>query len=283
LAVQAAHALAPGFRNGVIFLPMRDASGAPRPQREVLDELADELAGMPDAAPMPSVGQDAWLRSRLAGLDLLLVLDGVTDEAQGRALCLLAGGCSVILTGHRQLGGLDAVLRCRIGVFSEDEALDLLRGVIGAERVAREPQAAREIVHACGLLPLAVRIAGARLAVLDHLPLSRFAVRLHDQGRLLEELVIGDVSLRERFQHFMLGLTTAERLALLQVATAWGLSVSGLDEAERVLERLANVHALKITSRELKSAASPPPFLMPRPLWVFAQQLLFAATDDAPG
>jgi DNA-binding SARP family transcriptional activator len=180
LALQAAHVLAPRFRDGLILLPARDENGTPRPAGALLDDLLGRLEPFAQRSPVAIPDRSTLLRSRLADLQLLLILDGVADEAQVRPLLPGAGDCSVILTSCRRLGGLDGIRRFQLGTFTEDEALDLLGRLIGPERVAQDRSAAGRIVAACGLLPLAVRIAGARLAGLDHLPLDRFADRLED-------------------------------------------------------------------------------------------------------
>lgn len=281
LALHAAHALAPRFRDGPILLPLRDEKGMPRPSAELIDDLLDLLQPFPQRPPVAVRDRSTVLRSRLADLELLLVLDGVAEEAQVRPLLPGGGDCSVILTSSRTLAGLDGVSRFPLGVFTEDEALDLLSRLIGAERVSQARPAALRIVRACGLLPLAVRIAGGRLAGLDRLPLERFADRLEDQDRLLDELAIGDLSVRDRFDRYLQGLDCAERLALMLVAAAWGPPSRGPCEMEQLLERLVGVHALTITDRGFHSAANPQPFAMPTPLWVYAQQLVSAAVGDA--
>ncbi len=278
LALQAAHALAPRFRDGPVLLPLRDEKGAPRPPAELVDDLLGRL----DPRPAPARDRSTLLRSRLADRQLLLILDGAADEAQVRPLLPGAGDCSVILTSCRRLGGLDGVRRFLPGMFTEDEALELLGALIGPDRVTRARPAALRIVRACGLLPLAVRIAGARLASLDHLPLDRFADRLEDADRLLDELAVGDLSVCDRFDRYLHGLEAAERLALMQVAVAWGPPSRGPNEMEQLLERLVGVHALTITDREFRAAASPVPFAMPAPLWVYAQRLLATAVGDGP-
>lgn len=280
LALQAAHVLAPRFRDGLILLQARDKSGAPRPAGALLDDLLGRLEpALPrSAAAVPD--RSTRLRSRLADLQLLLIIDGVADGAQVRPLLPGAGDCSVILTSCRRLGGLDGVTRFQLGMFTEDEALDLLAALIGADRVAQARPAAARIVRACGLLPLAVRIAGARLAALDHLPLDRFAERLEDPGRLLDELAIGDVSVRDSFDRYLQGLTAAERLALMQVAAAFGPPSSGPGGLEQILERLVGVHALAITDGGFP-ATRPLPFSMPAPLWVYAQRLVSGTACDA--
>jgi DNA-binding SARP family transcriptional activator len=266
LALRAAHLLAPGFRDGAMLLPLCAADGTPRPPAELVADLLARIGGQTaqrgDTASM--------LRSRLAGRQLLLVLDGAVDEGQVRPLLPGAGECSVIVTSCRHLGGLDGVSRFPAGLFTEAEALELLGRVIGIHRVGQNVPAAARIVRACGLLPLAVRIAASRLAALPHLPLERFAARLEDPGQLLDELATGDVSLRARFDRYRNGLDPAERLALLQVAAAYGPTAG---ELERLLERLAEVHALTITTL-VPVQAAPPPFLMTSPLWVYARQLI---------
>ena len=277
LAVAAAHVLAPRFRDGVILLPLRGGDGAAR----TVPELSGDLLGRLGPFTVPAGGDPSIaVRSRLAGLQLLLVLDGAVDEGQVRPLLPGAGDCSVILTSCRNLGGLDGITRFPLGLFTDAEALELLGRVAGPERIRRARPAALRIVRACGLLPLAVRIAGARLASLGHLPLEHFAARLEDGGRLLDELSAGDLSARACFDRYLRGLDPAERLALMQVATAWGPPSRGRGEMERLLERLTEVHALTVTFSSadgaLTAAACPPPFAMPVPLWVYAQQLVGA-------
>src|SRR5262249_28967857 len=176
--------------------------------------------------------------------------------------------------------GLDGVSHFPLGVFAEDEALDLLSRLIGTQRVSQARSAAVRIVRACGLLPLAVRVAGARLGGLDNLPLERFADRLEDEDRLLDELAHGDLSVRDCFDRYLRGLDSAERLALMVVGAAGGTPPSGPWEMEHLLGRLAGVHALTIPDRAFLSVAYPLPFAMPAPLWVYARQLLSAAAGD---
>lgn len=274
LALQAAHVLAPRFRDGPVMLSLRDQSGGPRPTAELIDDLLGLLRQFPQRPPPPTRDGSSLLRSRLADRQLLLVLDGAADEAQVRPLLPGAGDCSVIITSCRTLSGLDGIGRFSFGVFTEDEALDLLSRLVGSGRAGLAREAALRIVRACGLLPLAVRIAGARLVGLDHLPLDRFAARLEDEDRLLDELAVGDLSVRGCFDRYLLGLDSTERLALMLVAAAWGSPSRGPSEMEQMLERLAGVHALTITGRGHRATTGPLPFTMPAPLRVYARQLV---------
>lgn len=281
LALQAAHALAPRFRDGPVLLSLHDEKGAPRPPAELIEELLTFLEPISKPPPAASPDRSTLLRRQLAGRQLLLIMDGVAEEAQVRPLLPGVGDCSVILTSCRTLSSLDGVSHFRLGVFSEQEALDLLSRLAGAERVSRERPAALRIVRACGLLPLAVRVAGARLGGLGHLPLERFADRLEDGDRLLDELTVGDLSVRGHFDRYLRGLGSAERLALMLVAAAWGPPSTDPSGMEQLLESLVGVHALTITDRCGQAGGDPLPFAMPAPLWAYARQLLGAAVADA--
>jgi tetratricopeptide (TPR) repeat protein len=62
--------------------------------------------------------------------------------------------------------------------------------------VAGERADAARIAAACGNLPLALRIAGTRLALRPSLPLAVLADRLEDEGRRLDELAVSDLQVR---------------------------------------------------------------------------------------
>jgi DNA-binding SARP family transcriptional activator len=292
LALHLAHTIANSFPDGPLLLQLSDGDGAPRPAGELLGELLRKLphpagAGpgqLPDGTVADRAGSDyaTVLRGRLAGLRMLLIYDDAADEGQIRPLLPGAGECSVIVTSCRHLGGLEGFSHFPIGTFTEEEAVQLLCHIAGQQRIARDPAAALRIVRACGLLPLAVRIAGARLAGVPQLPLARFAARLEDECRLLDELSIGDLSVRDRFGRYLHALSPAERRALMQVAAAWSPPHAERREIEDLLERLACVHALTLTDPAPPPDPSPPPFTMPAPLWVYARQLITGACSDSP-
>jgi tetratricopeptide (TPR) repeat protein len=83
-----------------------------------------------------------------------------------------------------------------VDIFDNDKSLELLARIVGAERVAAEPGAAGIVAEHCGHLPLALRIAGARLAARPHWRIQRLAERLADETRRLDELRHGDMGVR---------------------------------------------------------------------------------------
>jgi tetratricopeptide (TPR) repeat protein len=80
--------------------------------------------------------------------------------------------------------------------------------------VAGERQDAARIAAACGNLPLALRIAGTRLALRPTLRLSALADRLEDEGRRLDELEVSDLQVRASLTLSYASLSSPTRAAL---------------------------------------------------------------------
>ncbi|MFJ9454360.1 BTAD domain-containing putative transcriptional regulator [Kitasatospora sp. NPDC101447] len=246
LAVHAGHLLADRFPDGRLLVRLRTADGAPRPLPEVLSELA-ALTGRPGTTPADPApadpGQAAALwRASLAGRRMLLVLDDAPDESVVRELLPGHGPSAVLVTSRSQLAGLASVHRITVPPLTPAEALELLGRIVGTGRIGTDRAAAARIVAACGLLPLAIRVAGTRLAVLRHLPLAEYAARLEDPAGALDELVAGDVTVRARLDSGWRDLTDHGRLALARLAALPLSLLFTLPEAAAALgrpERLA--------------------------------------------
>ncbi|MGP4098907.1 NB-ARC domain-containing protein, partial [Nonomuraea sp. KM90] len=153
-------------------------------------------------------------RSTTARKRLLVVLDDAADEAQVRPLLPTGPGSLTLVTSRSPLAGLEAARAYELGLLDEDEAVALLGGVAGHERVRAEPEAALRIVRLCGHLPLALRIAGSRLARKPGWTLDHLAGRLGDERRRLDELSAGDLAVRGSLALGYRGLPEAERLLL---------------------------------------------------------------------
>jgi tetratricopeptide (TPR) repeat protein len=94
------------------------------------------------------------------------------------------------------LDGLDGAEHVPVGGLDDAEAVTLLGRLIGEQRAAAEPDAAADIVRRCGRLPLAVRIAGARLTSRPDWTLAALAGRLRDERDRLDVLRSGDLAVR---------------------------------------------------------------------------------------
>ncbi|MFB4288219.1 BTAD domain-containing putative transcriptional regulator [Nonomuraea sp. ATR24] len=186
----------------------------------VLEDLLRSL-GCPDGSVPPTLGERVRLYRRLtSGRRLLLVLDDAADEMQVRPLLPTGAGSVTLVTSRSPLAGLEAARAYELGVLAPDEALDMLAGVAGRDRVAAEPEAAREIVRLCGGLPLALRIAGSRLARKTGWTVAHLAGRLGDERRRLDELSAGDLAVRGSLAVGYRGLAEPER-RLLRELGAW--------------------------------------------------------------
>jgi len=260
LAIRAAHRLRPRFPDGQLFADLGGGAGGPVPPETVLAQLLQAL-GVDGTAIPADLGRRADLyRARLIDSRVLVVLDNAVDEAQVRPLLPSGTGCAAVVTSRSPLRGLEAARTVALGVLQADESIELLARVAGPARIAAEPRAAGVIAGLCGHLPLAIRIAGARLASRPNRRLASFAERLEDEHRRLDELRAGDLEVRASLAVSYRALEPAARLAFRILALAPGpdlaawLGAALLDvevpACEALLERLVDVHLLEVLGED---------------------------------
>ncbi|HEY7198570.1 MAG TPA: tetratricopeptide repeat protein, partial [Candidatus Dormibacteraeota bacterium] len=255
LAVRAAHQASAWFADGQLFANLRGAGPVPREPAEVLASFLHALGVDGGAIPDGLDARAELYRARLAGRRFLVVLDNASGEREVRPLLPGSPTCAVLVTSRARLPGLAPTLRIELGLLAPEEAVSLLGRVAGEDRAAEEPSAAREIVRLCDHLPLAVRIAGARLLARPHWRLDRLADRLRDERHRLDELVQGDLEVRASIELSYRGLPELERWALRRLAllelpdfAAW-VAAPLLDlapaVAEELVERLRDAQLLE--------------------------------------
>ncbi|MFE6054727.1 BTAD domain-containing putative transcriptional regulator [Kitasatospora sp. NPDC056446] len=182
LAVRAAHTLRPDFPGGRLYADLRGADPVAADPSDILAEFLTALGIRPSAVPGTLAGRSALFRTATTDRRLLIILDNALDDAQVQPLLPGSSDCAVIVTSRTALPGIPSVLRIALDVFSTPEAVDLLDSVIGAARRSAQPAQAELLVEACGRLPLAVRIAAARLAATPGRPIAEL-VRLLAEDR----------------------------------------------------------------------------------------------------
>lgn len=201
LAIRAAHELvrAGRFADVQLYVNLRgfDADAEPADPADVLDSFLRQLEVPARRIPAERNERAAMFRDRIAGRDALVLLDNAADEAQVADLIPADPRAVVLVTSRRNLAGLDGARLLRLDVFPLRDALELLARVAGEERVAAEPRAAVEVVELCGLLPLAVSLAAARLRSRPAWSLERLARHLRDSG--LDAVRAGSRELRPVF------------------------------------------------------------------------------------
>lgn len=262
LAVHWAHLVRDRFPDAQLFLDMHGHSARGQMSvREAFGRLLRALGVPGELVPDDEEEQASLYRTRLAGRRVLIVLDNVANSDQVRPLLPGHGDCLVVVTSRNQLPGLVALDGARtldLDVLPQGEALDLVRTVLGADRVTAESEAAADLARRCAYLPLALRIAAANLVVrpresiaglVDELAHDRLAALTLDEDpggavRSAFDLSYGDLGPDQRRAFRRLGLfegpdTTPE-------ATA-ALLDTGADEARRLLRDLARAHLVVAT------------------------------------
>jgi len=201
LAIHAAHLGAERFPDGQLYVNLQGATPGLAPL-EPLDALGRMLRSLGlDPAQIPADPDEAAARFRslTARSRLLVLLDDARDAQQVRSLLPASPGCGVLLTSREVLATLEGARVLQLEALPSEQALELLTRIAGAERVSAEPLAAAEVVRCCGRLPLAIRIAGARLAARPGWPVAELAGRLAEAAGRLDELELADVGVRASF------------------------------------------------------------------------------------
>ncbi|MFC9687110.1 ATP-binding protein [Kribbella sp. NPDC056951] len=257
LAVHVGHLVEDAFPDGRIYLNLRGET-EPIPPLQATASLLRALGVPAQEIPDDLAAATARYRTAIAGRRVLVVLDDAATVDQVAPLIPGTSGSAAVITSRRLLDQLAGALHLRLDVLSDDEALHLLGEVIGAALVAAEPEAALTVVHACGNLPLALRIAGTRLSA--GRPIQELADRLADASTRLGVLAEGETGVRASIALSIDDLRSvpADRgaadafavLALLDpgefplrvAAAALGRT---LDDTEELLDRLVDVHLLE--------------------------------------
>jgi DNA-binding SARP family transcriptional activator len=199
LAVHAAHLLASQFPDGQLYANLLGAT-QPADPGEVLARFLRDMGMDGSRIPLDAEERAALYRTRLAGKRVLIVLDDARDAAQVVSLLPGSASCAVLVTTRNWLPELAGIAVLDLDVLSPDEGRALFTRVVGEKRVAAEPAATDEVLAACVGLPLAIRIAGARLATRGTWSVRTMADRLSDERRRLDELRVGNLAVRASFE-----------------------------------------------------------------------------------
>jgi len=255
LAVHVAHRLAPEFPDGQLYADLHGAHGATGPER-VLERFLRALGVVATAIPDGLDERAELYRDRLAGRQVLVCLDDAVSESQIGPLLPGTAGCAVIVTSRRRLAAVPGAVLIGLDPFDGESSLALLSRVIGAGRVRADPEGAASLVRHCANLPLAVRIAAARLGARPHWTLALLVDRLADEESRLDELTYGDLAVRSSvsltYETLQPDARRLFRLLSLLDAPEFGRWIVGpmLDtdpaKSHDLLEELVDMHLLGV-------------------------------------
>jgi DNA-binding SARP family transcriptional activator/tetratricopeptide (TPR) repeat protein len=268
LAVRAAHRLRPRFPDGQLYMDLLGASPQPLAPADALARFLRDLGV--DATQIPGSEEEraALLRTRLTGRHMLLLLDNARDAAQVRPLLPGSASCAVLITTRKRMPDLTVSCLVDLDVLGNMDARVLFTSIVGAQRVEAAAKATDEVLTACAGLPLAIRIAGARLAARPNWSVSTLAGKLHDEKRRLDVLRVGDLAVRASFEvsyaslppslasggidqaraFRLLGLWPGSTIRLPGIAALFGQPD---DDAAEAVEGLVDAHLLESPAEDV--------------------------------
>jgi tetratricopeptide (TPR) repeat protein len=180
-----------GFSPGTTVLP-QDALGA----------FLRALGVASERVPPDLAEQAGLFRTMTAGRRLLVVLDNAFSAAQVRPLIPASAGCTVLVTSRLRLDGLisEGARFLDVAPLSQPHAAELVVRVLGRARVVGELDKVAELASLCGQLPMALRVAAARLASRPRWQVARVVAELGDERSRLKRLSSeGDASVAAMF------------------------------------------------------------------------------------
>jgi tetratricopeptide (TPR) repeat protein/transcriptional regulator with XRE-family HTH domain len=221
-AVHAAHQLTPRFPDGQIFLPLHGHTPGQRPV-DPADALASLLltVGVSAAQIPPTVeSRMALWRDRLAGKQMLLLLDDAVGSEQVRPLLPGSAGSLVLVTSRRHLTALEDAASISLDSLPPEEAARLFVRLAARPGLAPDDAAVDQLVRLCGQLPLAVGMLARQLH--------------HHPAWSAADLATDLVATRDRLE-----LMRAENVS---VAAAFDLSYADLTADQKRLFRRLGLH-----------------------------------------
>lgn len=226
LALHVGEGVRTRFPGGQVAVRMTHPDGSPRP----IDDVATELAASTD-------------RSR----PRLVILDDVVDADVASLVVPDRPRDATVVTSRLSLADLAATRRGthvrRVGLLDPAEAYAFLAEVLGADRIARERNAAVRLAALCDHYPFALRIASTRLLTRPLLSLDDYTTWL--AANPIQRLSLG---VDNRFSVSSVLRAALDRLepeladAFRDVARSPSGSVLG---SEDVLHRLADAGFLE--------------------------------------
>lgn len=252
VAIRVAHELKEEFPDGHLFGDFHAAtSDSPA---AMLARFLRAMGVSGSAIPEDPEERARMFRSVVARRRLLVVLDDVAGEEQVLPLLPGSPNCAVLVTSRTRLSGLPGATWIDVESFDTTNSVELLRKIVGPARVDAQPEATVQLVRLCGGLPLALRIAGARLASRPHWTISELVRRLGNEARRLDEFSHRGLELRMTIASSYRALDPcAQRLFRLCAAVdspdfpgwiAAALLDCSLAEADEVLHDLVDARML---------------------------------------
>jgi DNA-binding SARP family transcriptional activator/Tfp pilus assembly protein PilF len=260
LAVHWAHRVHERFPDGQLYANLRgfEPGGEAMAPAEALRGFLEALSTPHSRIPSDLDAQAGLFRSLLAGRRMLIVLDNARETDQVRPLLPGAPGHLVVVTSRNQLADLDAAYTMSLEMLPPEDSVTLFVQTAGEDRLANEPrELVSKTIELCGRLPLAIRIAAARLRFRPSWRLADLVERLRDQDQRLAELADGSRGVAAALDLSYQQLTTDQQRMYRLVGlhpgqdidpyAAAALTRTAAIPARRLLDQLLDAHLLQET------------------------------------
>jgi tetratricopeptide (TPR) repeat protein len=259
LAVSWAHSVRAEFPDGVLLADLRGhVADAPAAPGEALGRFLRALGVDTRHLPGDVAELTGLYRSAMIDRRMLVLLDDALTAAQVVPLLPSSPGSLAVVTSRRRLAALAAsgARVIHLGRLGAGAAVELLARIIGDDRAQAAPHAAGSLAELCGGLPLAVCVAGARLAARPRWAVSEMVTAMtEERGRLAALATEDDMAVRTALDLSYAALpAAAARLyrllglfpgAHFSSALAAAAAAVPRDEAERLLGTLTGASLLE--------------------------------------
>ncbi|WP_329054563.1 winged helix-turn-helix domain-containing protein [Amycolatopsis sp. NBC_01488] len=262
LVVWWAHRVARRFPDGVLFASLRGFDPH-HPPLEAADLLTQFLLGLGvETAKIPEQLHErvALYRSLIAGRRMLVLLDDARTAEQVRPLLPPSARTMTVVTSRSRLDGLavsNAAKQRVLGTLAPDDAVRLI------EELAGPADLNHALARLCGYLPLALRIAGARLSASAQRTAEELVDELGNERTRLAGLQVegAEDGVRAAFDVSFRGLPGEIAETFLQLGVVPGVMVGPhlmaavaqipVVEARRRLRALAAHNLIAETARDV--------------------------------
>jgi tetratricopeptide (TPR) repeat protein/transcriptional regulator with XRE-family HTH domain len=209
-----------GDRPAELFVNLDGLGVSPLTPLQVLQVLLKQVLGETRKIPADLGEASAlWLEASVDS-PVAVLLDNAANEAQVRPVLAAARQGAVVITSRRSLAGLEDVRRHQLGALAPADSVHLLRNLTSPAQ--HEEAALARLADFCSHIPLALRIAGNRIASQPSRTVPDFLSRLAREERRLRTLVAGDLAVEAAFNLSYQHLTTERRLLFRRLSLLRG-------------------------------------------------------------
>jgi DNA-binding SARP family transcriptional activator len=196
MALRAAHAVRDEFPDGQLYLDLREFTGSDDAMACAAAQRLLRGLGRSTAAPQTAAEAGALVRTELAGLRVLVVVDNATGPVPVRALLPAHPGAAVIVAGLTALELPGVTHTVPLGPLDYPSAVRILEQALGPARARHERHAVQDIARMCAGVPVALRAVATRLAARTNWSAATTRDRLVSEHQRLAELSYGGDSVR---------------------------------------------------------------------------------------